>query len=80
MPADPARRDASVASRSPRLRRCQGVPITRRCPWLRAAWARGPALLATDSQVRPAVAESIGHRMSGETSKYTSEQAMRDRA
>jgi len=62
---------------SPRLRRCQSVC---RCPWLRAAWARGPALFATDRQVRPAVAESIGHRMSGETPEYTSEQAMRGRA
>ena len=60
--------------------RGQVVPITRRCPWLRAAWACGPALLATDSQDRPLVARSIGHRMSGETSEYTSEQAMRDRA
>ena len=42
--------------------------------------AHGPALLATDRQVRPAVTESIGHRMSGEPSEYTSEQAMRGRA
>src|ERR1700693_2931533 len=46
---------AHIASRSPRLLRCQDVPPTRRCPWLRAAWACGPALLATDSLQRPSV-------------------------
>ncbi len=39
---------------------------------------RGCSLLATDSQDRPVVAQLIGHRMSGETSECTSEQAMRD--
>jgi hypothetical protein len=48
--------DAQVAFRSPRLRRCQREQIPRCCPWLRAAWACGPALLATDSQERTAVA------------------------
>ena len=52
----PGAADAHVAFRTPRLRRCHGVPIRRCCPWLRAAWAGGPALLTTDSQERTAVA------------------------
>ena len=33
---------AHVASRSPRLPRCQGASIVRRCPWLRVARHRQP--------------------------------------
>jgi hypothetical protein len=32
----------SIRAPSPRLRRCQGVPIARCCPWLRAARHRQP--------------------------------------
>ena len=52
----PGAADAQVAIRSPRLPRRDAAPITRRCPWLRAAWACGPALLATDSQERTTAA------------------------
>ena len=39
-----------------RQRRAEAAPIKRRCPWLRAAWAGGPALLATDSRRQPTIA------------------------
>ncbi len=38
----PGAAGAHIAFRSPRLRRRQCVPITRRCPWLRAACHRQP--------------------------------------